>query len=128
MQNSPLEGRVHLALFEYDFAKLGGAVGTITVGPKLLPPAAVVMDGFINVITDFTSGGSATLQIKAVGTDDVLASTAVASLTGLLDVVPDGTAANMILTTAYTQLTFTIGTAAMTAGKCVVGLRYAITE
>jgi hypothetical protein len=126
MQNSALEGRVGLALFEYDFAKHGGAVGTISVGPKLLPPAALVMDGFIRVITDFV-GATATLQILAVGTDDVLAETAVGALTGLLDVVPDGTAANMILTTAYTQLTFTVGTAAFTAGKMVVGLRYAIT-
>lgn len=127
MQNSALEGRVGLALFEYDFALHGGAVGDILVGPKLLPPSAVIMDGFYDVLTQFTSGGSATLQIKAVGTDDILASTAVASLTaGVGDIVPDGTATNMIVTTAYTQLTFTIGTEAMTAGKMVVALRYAI--
>lgn len=128
MQNSALEGRVMLALFEYDFAREGGAVGDILVGDKIIPPAAVIMDGFYRVITQFTSGGSATLQAKLVGTDDVLASTAVAALTaGVKDIVPDGTAANMILTTAYTQLTLTIGTEAMTAGKAVFAFRYAVT-
>jgi len=129
MQNSSLEGRVGLALFEYDFAKLGGAVGDILVGPKLLPPSAVVMDGFLQVFTDFASGGSATVAIKAVGTADILAATAIASLAaGLVDIVPDGTAANMILTAAYTQLTFTVAVEALTAGKAVVALRYAITS
>ena len=129
MQNSALEGRVMLALFEYDFAREGGAVGDIVIGQKIIPPSAVVLDGFFRVITQFTSGGSATLQAKLVGTDDILASTAVAALTaGVKDIVADGTAANMILTTAYSRITLTVGTAAFTAGKGVFALRYAVTE
>ena len=129
MIETALEGRVGLAVFEYDFAKHGGAVGAITVGPKLLPKGAIISDGLIHVKTAVTSAGAATLQIKAVGADDILASTAKASLTlnAILDTVCDGTAANMIRCTAYTQLTFTVGTAALTAGVVAVALRYSVT-
>ena len=126
MQESSLVGHHREANFLYDFAKHGGEVGDILVGPKVLPPQAIITSGIIRVVTAVTSAGSATIQIKAVGTDDILASTAKTSLTldALLDVVPVGTAATSILTTAYTQLTFTVGTAALTAGKIHVGLRY----
>lgn len=129
MQNSPLEGRLGWAVFEYDFAKHGGAISAITVGPKLLPPGAIIMDGIIHVKTACL-GTNGTLQIKAVGTDDILAATNVSALTlnALIDVVPVGTAATMIRCTAYTQLTFTIATTAFTAGKVAVGLRWGMTD
>ncbi|MHC4361381.1 MAG: hypothetical protein ACYSTZ_01035 [Planctomycetota bacterium] len=129
MRETALEQRVGQAVFEYSFAKHGGVVGTITVGPKMLPKGAIIHDGFIHVKTAVTSGGAATLQIMAVGADDIRASTAKAtlSLNAILDVVPDGAAANMIRCTAATQLTFTVGTADLTAGVVAVVLRYSVT-
>ena len=129
MQENGLETRKGVAVFEYDFAKHGGAVGDITVDPKLLPKDAIITSGVLHVKTACTSGGAATVAIKAVGTDDVLAAAAVATLTlnALLDVVPVGTAATMIRCTAATQLTFTIATAALTAGKIAVALEYVVT-
>jgi hypothetical protein len=125
MQDSALEqyGRAN---FVYDFAKHGGDIGDITVGPKLLPPEAIVTHGIVRVITA-PVGTGATVAIKAVGTDDILAATAITSLT--LDSLTETvcvpqTGSTWILCTAYTQLTFTIATAALTAGKIHVGLFY----
>jgi len=125
MQESALVGNHREANFLYDFAKHGGAIGDILVGPKVLPPQAIITSGIIRVVTA-PVGSGATVAIKAVGSEDILAATAITSLTldALIDVVPVGTAATSILTTAYTQLTFTIATAALTAGKIHVGLRY----
>jgi hypothetical protein len=130
MQNAPLEGRLGWAVWEYSFALHGGAVSSIAVAPKLLPAGAIIMDGIVHVKTACTSGGSATVAIQALAAEDILAATAVASLTlnALLDVVPVGTAATMIRCTAATQLTFVIATAALTAGVISVGLRWGLTD
>jgi hypothetical protein len=129
MLNKELVGRMGWAVFVYDFAKHGGVAGDITVGPKLLPTGAIILDGLIHVVTAFTSDGSATVAIKAVGTDDIMEATAIASLSlnAMLDIVPVGTAATVIRCTAATQLTFTIATADLTAGKMAVGLRWGAT-
>lgn len=129
MQENGLETRKGVAVFEYDFAKHGGAVGDITVDPKLLPIGAIVTSGVIHVKTAVLSSGAATVALKLVGANDVLAATGKASLTlnALLDTVPVGTAATMIRCTAATQLTVTVAAAALTAGKIAVALEYMVT-
>lgn len=131
MQATGLEPKKDVAYFEYDFSKHGGAVGDITVEGDALPAGALIDIGKVHVKTACTSGGSATVVITALSSGDIMASTAVASLSAnaLLDTEPDGTAANMIRTTSnLTSLTFTIGTAALTAGKIAVALEYYITS
>lgn len=125
MQNSPLEGRAGLSVFEYDFSLHGGAISAIDVGPKLLPPGCVITSGVIWVKTACL-GTNGTLQVKAVGTDDILTATNVSSLTlnALIDIVPVGTAATMIRCTAYTLLVCTIATTAFTAGKVAIALNW----
>ena len=129
MQNAPLAGRLGWAVYEYDFAKHGGAISAITVGPKLLPAGAIIMDGIINVKTACL-GTNGTMQVMAVGADDILTATNVSSLTlnALIDIVPVGTAATMIRCTAATQLTCTIATTAFTAGVVAIGLRWGLTS
>ena len=128
MKETALAGRVGLAIFEYDFAKHGGAISAITVGPKLLPKGAIIMAGIIHVKVACL-GTNGTLQVMAVGADDILAATNVSSLTlnALIDVVPDGAATNMVRCTAATQLTCTIATTAFTAGVVAIALKYAVT-
>ena len=125
MQNSGLSPMKYVADFRYDFAKDGGAVGDIELGPYL-PVNAIITSGMIHVETAATSGGSATVALKVNTAEDVLAATAVGSLTlnALLDVVPVGTAATAIRTTALKKLTMTIATATLTAGKIRVVLEY----
>lgn len=130
MQASGLFSHKNVAYFEYDFAKHGGAVGEITVPGDVIPEGAIIKEGLVHVKAAVTSGGSATLQIKALTTDDILASTAEAGLTlnALLATVPVGLAASSIrVTSDIIALVFTVGTAALTAGKIVVALEYIVT-
>lgn len=130
MEQSALENYVKVAQYEYDFAKHGGAVGAITVGPKLLPAGAKIFQGFVDVTTAVTSAGAATIQLMVTGADDIMASTGKASFAAnaLLDIVPVGTAATMVIVAAAANLTVTVGTAALTAGKFTVNLLYVVTE
>ncbi|NEQ52171.1 MAG: hypothetical protein F6K11_18860 [Leptolyngbya sp. SIO3F4] len=111
----------------YDFAQHGGDVGDIALDLKL-PNNAIVYQGLIDVVTDPTSGGSATVALKIEGAADLLSATAIASVTGLLDTTPDGTATNAVKTTAERTLTVTVATAALTAGKFHVYLVYFLSE
>lgn len=128
MQENGLETRKGVAVFEYDFAKHGGAIGAITIDPKLLPKDAIVTSGVIHGKIACV-GATATLAFHLVGAADVLAATAVASFSAnaLIDVVPVGTAATMIRCTAATQLILTVAVAALTAGKIAVALEYVVT-
>ena len=131
MQNTGLAPLKHTAYFEYDFATHAGAVEAITVKGNPIPSGAVITNGVVHVKTAVTSAGAATVAIQALASEDILAATGKASLTlnALLDVVPDGTAANMIRTTANVEsLTFTVGTAALTAGKVCVAIEYFMTD
>lgn len=111
----------------YDFDVHGGAVGDIPLDFEL-PDNAVVFDGFIDVLTDPTSDGSATVALKLEEAADILGATAIASVTGLVDTVPDGTGANAVKTTAARVLTMTVAVAALTAGKMNIFLRYFISD
>ena len=123
MINGGLEPCLRGYDFLYDFAKHGGAISAITVGPKLIPPETIIVQGMVRVVTA-PVGVGATVALHLVGADDIMAATAITSLTldALLDVVPVGTAATSILCTAATQLTVTIATTALTAGKIAVHL------
>lgn len=119
-----------VAMFEFDFDLHGGEVGTITVENDVIPDDAVIMDGFVEVKEAVTSDGSATVALHINSSEDILAATAKTSLTAgaILDVVPDGTAANMIKTAAKKNLSVVVATAALTAGKFWVCLRYIVTN
>ena len=102
-----------------------------------VPDNAVILDGVIDVVTAFTAETSdtgVTMALKLVGTADILAATANSSLgVGLVDVVPDGAATNMVKTAAIMKnLVVTIddpdGTNGMNAGKAIVWLRFVVTE
>lgn len=133
MENAGLESALNVAYFEYDYSKHGGAVGDITVYGDGIPSDAIIVGGMIRVKTAVTTGGdplTTTVAIKAVSSGDILAATAVNSLTlnALLDTVPDMSAANAIrLAAAINSLTFTVATAALTAGKIVVAVYYIVT-
>jgi len=130
MKTSGLENAKKVAYFEYDFSIHGGTAGDITVYGDPIVSGAIITSGMIHVRTACTSAGSATVAIKALTSEDILAATAKASLTAnaLIDTVPVGTAATSIRCTSTIQaLTFTVATAALTAGKIVVALEYVVT-
>jgi hypothetical protein len=115
----------------YNFAVVGGAVADIALkdieGATLkLPAGAIITNVIVHVVTACTSGGSATVAIKANSAADLCGATAVASLTGnaLIAGVPVGTAATAVRLTAERTIYATIGTAALTAGKLHVFIDY----
>lgn len=125
-------GAVRYAKSLYDFAVDGGAVSAILpVSGATLPNKAIILGGVLDIVTTFTSGGSATLALgtsAGSAANSILAATAVASLTaGVTTVlIPKFTAATLIKMTAAGVLQWTIATAAMTAGKAGLTLEYVI--
>lgn len=120
---------------EYDVAVDGGAVSTITLrgAPNYsvgndIPIGSVIESGYIEVDTAVTSGGAATVAVSAEGAGDLVAAAAVSgapwSTTGRKSIIPVATGATSVKTTAARQLTVTIATAALTAGKFRVVIHY----
>lgn len=116
---------------EYDFAVDGGAVGTITLRqggsnlPNLIPAGAVIIGGYIEVLTTCTSGGAATIGVNSEAAGDIkAAATGVATYAaGVVAIVPSwGTGA--VKTTVSRSLAITIAVAALTAGKFRVVVLY----
>ncbi len=124
------------AVFEYDFAKQGGALGTFFLRGPTLPDNAVVSDCWIDVITVPDTGGEGTAAI-ALGlesTTDIQTSTSYGgapySTEGLADLTgPEpGTEGGYIKLTATRGLRMTIATARVTAGKFFVTVDYTVTD
>lgn len=126
-----IEGTARLKTIqaEYDFAVDAGAVGDITLRSvdnqgNEIPSGAVIEMGYIDVETAVASA-TGTVALKAEGAADILAATGQAGLTlGRKSVIPGGTGATTVKTTATRSLIMTIATAALTAGKFRVVLFY----
>lgn len=120
---------------EYEFARDGGAISTISLrgGPgdaagNEVPAGAIVLGGYIEVDTAVTSGGAATIAVNSEGAGDLLAAAAVSgapwSTTGRKSVIPVFTGATTVKTTVSRRLAITIATATLTAGKFRVVVFY----
>lgn len=118
----------------YNYAVSGGAVGTINLKDEngkncVLPQGAIIRDVLIDVRTDPTSGGAATIAIgSGAAANDLKAATAIASYTGLVAGVPVGSAATAIRLSANQSPYITVATAALTAGKLNVHIKYQLSE
>ena len=113
---------------DYDFAVHGGAVGAIPLGVTL-PNKAIIARAFGDIITAFTStGGTGTIALGANTANDLLAAVDADTLSGRFDLIPTGTVATMVKATAAREITLTVATAAITAGKAVFFLEYVISD
>ena len=113
-------GRRRLAVGLYNFATDGGAVGDITLRGDAIPPGAIITDVLIHVDTALTSGGAATVALKAESAADLNAADVISgapwSSTGAKRGDLTATTAP-VKTTAARSIVATVGTAALTAGK-----------
>jgi hypothetical protein len=129
-----VQKKTQLMKAKYDFAKQGGAVGAIILQDvdgkdAVLPTKAIIRQVILDIQTGITSGGLATVALGANTTTDLLAATAKASLgAGLVAGIPVGTAATAVKTTAQRNITATVGTAALTAGKFTAFIEYYLSE
>jgi len=109
----------------YDFTRQGGAVGTIALeGDPSIPSGAVIMGGWVDVITAATSA-TGTIAITVQSAGDIVAAAGQASYTaGVKSIVPVFTGATAVKTTAARVISAVIATAAYTAGRFRVVLFY----
>ena len=128
MSTGGLDNNVKVGYHEYDFAKDGGAVGDIPLRGNDIPKDAIILDGMVDVQNALLSGGATTAALKQVSVDDLLAATAKASFAAnaKLDIVPVGTAATCIRTTAKGKPVMTVAVAPLTAGKFTLCTRYVL--
>lgn len=116
-------GAKQIAKATYSFASDTGAVATYAFG-TLLPANAVVTHVYAEELTTCTSGGSATLTLKA-GTTALTAATAFdTGFTGYDSLALASSATAVGIGTAALELKLTIGTAALTAGKVRFTVEY----
>lgn len=107
----------------------GAATGDHSIGLKV-PAGKIITAAFIkNLADDLTSSGSATIRLK-VGSDAIGSAIGKASLKGTAVYVPittesgGDTSPSAIVTTEETEVKVTVGTAAITTGKLLVGVLY----
>lgn len=122
-----IEDARKIARAYYDFAVDGGTVGDIALRGDKIPSGAIITDVLLHVDTILTSGGAATVAIKAESAADLNAADAISgapwSTTGAKR--GDFTATTApIKTTAERTITATVATAALTAGKFSVLVTY----
>jgi len=127
-----------IARATYDFATLGGAQGTISLGVTL-PDNAIVTRAWYEVIDILTSGGgdAATVSID-IPTDDVAGIVAAIAINnvgnpwdpGYHEAIQDGQAANFsVKTTAARILQITVaGGQDLTAGKFILFAEYVVSD
>jgi hypothetical protein len=123
------------AVGEYSFAVDAGAISTITLRAasndpvgNLIPAGSVVISGYIEVDTAVTSGGAATVAVTLESAGDLLAAAAVSgspwSTTGRKSILPVGSGATTVKTTAARSLTVAVAAATLTAGVFRVVVMY----
>jgi hypothetical protein len=116
----PGGGQTRQIFCEYDFAKNGGAQGSIVIGR--VPSGTWIIGGFMNVETA-PVGVGASIGITSEGAGDIVAVAAIAgapwSTTGKKAIVPKRNTpeTTSILTTAARDILFVISAADLTAGK-----------
>lgn len=142
--------QVAVATYDVSGAVHSGAIGALTLG-VYIPDNAVITTVFIDVVTTFTDGASdaATIAIHAQSANDIVAAIAISNASNVWDAGVRGskigypalgvdaahdtalevaalTAASYLKLTAERQLTVTVGTAALTAGKMHIFAEYVV--
>jgi hypothetical protein len=121
-------GNLRVARFTYDTAGNDSAgVSNKTVAAHgvgvTIPIYAIVVGGFVDVNTVFTSGGSGTLAISIEGANDIISAAAVSgapySTIGRKAITPKANTpeSTSVKASAAREITCTVATAALTAGK-----------
>lgn len=119
-----------LAIFDYDFAVDGGAIGTITTGVDL-PALAIIEQCWFRVETQLVDAGAGTLAVTCEDANNIFSA---ADFTGnaagsIVAGAPLGTVATMVDDIAAScDISFVIGGAALTAGKLRGYCRYTVHE
>lgn len=98
-----------------------------------LPAKAIIVRTWHQVVTGFTSAANTgTVALKAEAANDLYTATAVSDATlgttGFKEGIPDGTAAKFVQASVERELVATVAVQALTAGRLVLHVEYAIGE
>ena len=124
------------ARITYDFAVDGGATSAIGSGVTL-PDNAIITRAWYEVTDTLTSADDSATMSIGIPTDDAAGIVAATSIVadgdvwdaGIHEAIQDGTAAAFSTkTTAAREITFTIGTQAITAGSFVLFAEYVVSD
>lgn len=131
-----LNKTTNLLVAKYSFAVQGGTTAndlslltdlTNPTSYAKLPNKAIITNVWLEVLTQPTSGGSATVALKSKTAADLLAATAIASLpVAFKQGVPTGATTTFIKMTAETTIKATVAVATLTAGKFNVYIEYVL--
>lgn len=137
---SPFEGldkvlheTVNVVKCKYDFAALGGAVGTLDLldddgKAVVIPDNAIIMRAFVDVVTAMTStAGTGTIALQSEGAGDLLATVDADTLSGIVAGIPVA-AASAIKMTADRTIKVVIATNALLSGKFNLYIEYVLGE
>lgn len=126
-------GVMRVAKATYDFAVKGGAQGAISLDTTI-PAKAVIVGGFMRVITQLTGVG-ASVAVSVESANDIQAAAAIAgapwSTTGLKAIVPKANtpeSTGVLLATTAKPVVATVSAADLTAGKFEVFLYYVVSS
>lgn len=113
-------------VYEYDFDVHGGAISTIELSGPQLPANFRIINGFIEVLEDMVgASGTVSLGTKAAAKTNLLAATAIGSLTAgdIIQLIPDSaTLSDSVKETTAQSPVMAIATTAQTAGRFKVVL------
>lgn len=125
---------LRVARATWDFSVDGGAISAINLGVTI-PNNALVIGGFVDMITTATSSGdTGTGAISVEGANDIVNAVAIGTGTpwdaGQQAIIPKSNTpeTTAIKLTAARAVTFTIAVEAFTAGKFVVFLHYVTSD
>lgn len=119
---------------QYDFATLGGAVGSYTLKDEngdtpILPINAIITQGYLDIITACVStSNDGTIALTANSAGDLLAAVDADTKSGVSALIPVGTAATMVKCTAARSIVLAIATHALTAGKFNVFIEFVLSD
>lgn len=126
---------LRVARATFDFAVDGGTATAHGLGVTI-PDNAIIVGGFYDVITTFTSPTTddATLAIHVEGANDIVNAVAIDTGTpwdaGQQAIIPKANTPEStgVKTSAAREITVTIGVEAITAGKLVIWLYYVVSD
>lgn len=123
----PGQGQTEWAVGLYDFATDGGAVGDITLRGDVIPAGAIITETLLHIDVAPTSGGAATLAVRAESAGDIAAAAAVSGAPWSTIGAKRGTltaTSTPVKTTVNRPIIATVASAALTAGRIKVFIGY----
>ena len=119
--------RTYIGRCQYDFDIDGGAAVVITPANNFnLPIGAMIIGAWTDIKTTLASDGSATIAIAAAGT--VIKAATAFDNAAYVAIDAHLARTSAALTTAAGPVTFTVATAALTAGKVDIYVEYILAD